>query len=383
MKAIVKTDPRPGLEMVSVDVPSIKHDEILVKVRAASICGTDLHIYKWNSWAQNRIKSFPLITGHEFAGDVVNIGEGVSGFSIGDYVTADSHIVCGHCLQCRVGQQHICSNLKILGVDTNGSFAEYIAIPYRGVWKNDINMPLEFASVQDPLGNALYATLVEPVTGKSVLIIGDGPIGLFSAGIARAAGASWIGLIGHNKPRLEVAKKMGADVVFLAHDKPHPHLNPLPDGEEISLPEAAFGDRETQENSLPDTKWGSVRVGMGSFSEGVDIVLEMSGSPEGFEQGLKLLRKGGRISTFGIFSNPVTVDITNQIIFKGITLYGINGRILFDTWYRMHNLLKSGRLDISPVITHKLPFGDFEKGFQLLLERPKTAVKVVLMMDNG
>lgn len=346
MKAIVKTGPQPGLEMVSIAIPSIKHDEILVKVRAASICGTDLHIYKWNPWAQNRIKSFPLITGHEFAGDIVQVGEGVSGFSIGDYVTADSHIVCGHCLQCRVGQQHICGNLQILGVDTNGSFAEYIAIPYRGVWKNDITMPLEFASVQDPLGNALYATLVEPVTGKSVLIIGDGPIGLFSAGIARASGASWIGLIGHNQPRLEIAKKMGADAVF--------------------------SDNESIVSTIMSI----------TNKTGVDIVLEMSGSPEGFQQGLELLRKGGRISAFGLFSNPVTVDITNQIIFKGITLYGINGRILFDTWYRMHNLLKSGRLDISPAITHKLPFDDFEKGFQLLLERPKRAVKVVLMLEN-
>lgn len=398
MKAIVKTGPKPGLEMVSIAIPSIKHDEILVKVRAASICGTDLHIYKWNPWAQNRIKSFPLIAGHEFAGDVVKVGEGVSGFSTGDYVTADSHIVCGHCLQCRVGQQHICSNLKILGVDTNGSFAEYIAIPYRGVWKNDITMPLELASVQDPLGNALYATLVEPVTGKSVLIIGDGPIGLFSAGIARASGASWIGLIGHNQPRLEIAKKMGVDAVFLV---PLKETSPTPSlvrrGSEAAVPplnKGRLGGVLTKDNENPPLNKGG-HGGVFSREEdieslimtvtnnsGVDVVLEMSGSPEGFQQGLELLRKGGRISAFGLFSNPVTVDITNQIIFKGITLYGINGRILFDTWYRMHNLLKSGRLDISPVITHKLPFDDFEKGFQLLLERPKQAVKVVLMLEN-
>lgn len=346
MKAIVKTGPYPGLQMSSVNVPSIKHNEILVKIRAVSICGTDLHIYKWNSWAQERIKSTPLIIGHEFSGNIVNIGEGVNGFSTGDYVSADSHIFCGHCLQCRVGQQHICSNLKILGVDTHGCFAEYIAIPARGVWKNDINMPPEFASVQDPLGNALYCTLVEPVTGKSILIIGDGPIALFSAGIARTSGASWIGLVGHNQPRMEVAMEMGADKTF-------------------------HGDEKGLESTIMDIMGGT----------GVDVVLEVSGSAKGFEQGLRLLRKGGRFSAFGLLSNPVSVDITNQIIFKGITLYGINGRILFETWHQMHNLLKSGRLDISPVITHKLPFDDFEKGFELLLERPKKAVKIVLLME--
>lgn len=345
MKAIVKTGPHPGLEMVSADVPSLKYDEVLIKVTAASICGTDLHIYRWNDWAQERIKRFPLIIGHEFAGRIAEAGKGVSGFSAGDYVSADSHIVCGECLQCRIGQQHVCRNLKILGVDRDGCFAEYVSVPARGVWKNDSAMPPEFASVQDPLGNALYCTLVEPVSGKSVLVIGDGPIGLFSVGIAKVSGASWVGLTGHHPSRMDVAKRMGADAVY-------------------------HGDKEDLISFIMDLTDGV----------GVDVALEMSGSAKGLEQGLRLLRKGGRFSAFGLFSAPVPVDITNQIIFKGITLYGINGRILFDTWYRMHNLLKSGRLDISPVITHKLPFDDFEKGFGLLMERPKKAVKVVLML---
>lgn len=343
MKAIVKTGPRPGLELVSVNIPSLRYDEILIKVTASSICGTDLHIYRWNQWAQERIKSLPLIIGHEFAGRVVDVGPGAGGLYVGDYVSADSHIVCGECLQCRIGQQHVCSNLRILGVDRDGCFAEYVAIPARGVWKNDPEIPQEFASVQDPLGNALYCTLVEPVAGKSVLIIGDGPVGLFSAGIARVSGASWICLIGHHPLRMEVAKRMGADVTY-------------------------HGDEEGLIAKIMDITGGL----------GVDVVLEMSGSSTALPQGLQLLRKGGRFSAFGLFSSPVSVDITNQIIFKGITLYGINGRILFDTWYRMHNLLKSGRLDISPIITHKLPFEDFEKGFALLMERPKKAVKVVL-----
>lgn len=345
MKAIVKSGPRPGLEMASVPIPSLSHDEVLIKVTAASICGTDLHIYQWNQWAQDRIKRLPQIIGHEFAGTIVETGPEVSGLSAGDYVSADSHIICGECLQCRVGQQHVCSNLQILGVDRDGCFAEYIALPARGVWKNDPEIPPEFASVQDPLGNALYCTLVEPVAGKSLLIIGDGPIGLFSAGIARASGASWIGLIGHHPSRMEVAKRMGADATY-------------------------HGDKEGLESEVHELTDGV----------GVDVVLEMSGSVKGLDRGLRLLRKGGRFSAFGLFSTPPPVDITNMIIFKGITLYGINGRILFDTWYRMHNLLKSGRLDISPVITHKLPFDDFEKGFALLMERPKKAVKVVLML---
>ena len=343
MKAIIKAGPDPGLEMASVSVPSVHDDEVLVKTKSVSVCGTDLHIYKWNEWAQMRIKKLPLILGHEFAGEVAEVGRSVKNVSVGDYVSADSHVVCGRCLQCRIGQQHICNNLEILGVDRNGCFAEYVVIPARGVWKNDPDVPPEFASVQDPLGNAVYCTLVEPVAGKSVLIVGDGPIGLFSAGVARVSGASWIGLIGHHPSRMDVAKKMGADSLF-------------------------HGDDDDIEQRIMDITGGN----------GTDVVLEMSGSEKGLKQGLRLLRKGGRISLFGLFPAPVQINLTNQIIFKGITMYGINGRIIFDTWERMHNLLKSGRLDISPVITHRLAFDDFKKGFELLMEKPKKAVKVVL-----
>ena len=345
MKAILKTGPHPGLEMASVKIPSISDDEILIKTKAVSVCGTDLHIYKWNDWAQMRINRLPFILGHEFAGEAVEVGRSVKNVSAGDYVSADSHIFCGRCLQCRIGQQHICNNLEILGIDRDGCFAEYVAIPARGVWKNDPDVPPEFASVQDPLGNAVYCTLVEPVAGKSVLIIGDGPIGLFSAGVARASGASWVGLIGHHPSRMDVAKKMGADSLF-------------------------HGDDDNIEQKIMDITSGN----------GTDVVLEMSGSEKGLKQGLRLLRKGGRISLFGLFPAPVQINLTNQIIFKGITMYGINGRIIFDTWERMHNLLKSGRLDISPVITHRLAFDNFEKGFELLMERPKKAVKVVMIM---
>ncbi len=343
MKAIIKAAPHPGLEMASASIPSPGNDDVLIKIRAVSVCGTDLHIYKWNDWAQMRIKRLPLILGHEFAGEVADAGRSVRNVSVGDYVSADSHVVCGRCLQCRIGQQHICGNLEILGVDRDGCFAEYVSMPARGVWKNDPDVPPEFASVQDPLGNAVYCTLVEPVAGKSVMIIGDGPTGLFSAGIARVSGASWIGLIGHHQSRMDVATKMGADSLF-------------------------HGDDPELEQRVMDITCGN----------GADVVLEMSGSEKGLMQGLRILRKGGRISLFGLFPDPVRINLTNQVIFKGITMYGINGRIIFDTWERMHNLLKSGRLDISPVITHKLAFDDFEKGFGLLMDRPKKAVKVVL-----
>jgi len=345
MKAIIKFGPNPGLEMADVSIPAVRDDEVLIKTKAVSVCGTDLHIYKWNEWAQMRINRLPLILGHEFAGEVAEVGRSVKNVSAGDYVSADSHVVCGKCLQCRIGQQHICSNLEILGVDRDGCFAEYAAIPARGVWKNDPDVLPEFASVQDPLGNAVYCTLVEPVAGKSVLIVGDGPTGLFAAGIARVSGASWIGLIGHHPSRMDTARKMGADSIF-------------------------HGDDDVLEHRIMDITNGN----------GTDVVLEMSGSEKGLKQGLRLLRKGGRISLFGLFPAAVQINLTNQIIFKGITMYGINGRIIFDTWERMHNLLKSGRLDISPVITHKLAFDDYEKAFALLMERPKKAVKVVMMM---
>ena len=345
MKAILKVGPHSGLELAPVSIPSVHDDEVLIKTKAVSVCGTDLHIYKWNDWAQMRIKRLPLILGHEFAGEVAEVGRSVKHISAGDYVSADSHVVCGRCLQCRIGQQHICNNLEILGVDRDGCFAEYVAIPARGVWKNDPGVPTEYASVQDPLGNAVYCTLVEPVAGKSVLIVGDGPIGLFSAGVARVSGASWVGLIGHHPSRMDVAKKMGADSLF-------------------------HGDDDDIEQRIMDITDGN----------GIDVVLEMSGSEKGLKQGLMLLRKGGRISLFGLFPAPVQINLTNQIIFKGITMYGINGRIIFDTWERMHNLLKSGRLDISPVITHRLAFDDYEKAFELLMERPKKAGKGVLMM---
>lgn len=346
MKALVKTHPGPGLDMEEVELPRIQSDEVLVKVKVVSICGTDVHIYKWNGWAEERVRHIPQVVGHEFAGEIVQTGEDVRTLRVGDYISADSHIPCTRCVQCRTGHPHICQNLKILGVDCDGCFAEYVAIPERSVWRNDPALPLDVASVQDPLGNAVYCTLVEPVAGQSLLIFGDGPIGLFAVGVARASGAREVILVGHSEYPMRIASKMGADLVI---------------------------------NGL--TEDVVKRVMEETHGIGVDVVLEMSGSQEAIDQGLQLIRKGGRFSAFGISPGAVHIDLNNGVVFKGIRIYGINGRLMFETWVQMADMLRSHRLDISPVITHRMPFAECEKGFSLMMERPKCAGKVVLFLD--
>lgn len=343
MKAVVKKKSAPGAELVEVNIPKVKPDEVLVKIKATSICGTDVHIYQWDKWAQSRIK-VPQILGHEFAGEVVEAGSQVKRIKTGDYISAETHIPCNDCVQCLTGQQHICSNLKILGVDRDGCFAEYAVIPEAVAWKNDKSIPVEIATVQEPLGNAVYCTLVEPVFGKTVLIFGDGPAGLFSAGVSRAAGAAQIFIVGRHPVRLEIAKKMGADV--LINDK----------GENIER--IVFG------------KTGGI---------GVDVVLDMAGTQGAIDAGFKLVRKGGRFSAFGIASGDVQLDLNNGVVFKGVTIYGINGRLMYDTWFKVANLLKYKKIDISPVITHKLKLKDFKEGFRLMIDSPKVSGKVVLI----
>lgn len=345
MKAVVKTRPQPGAELVEVDVPRIAADEVLVRVEATSICGTDVHIYEWNPWAQSRIGAarLPQTLGHELAGEVVEVGANVRQVKLGDKISVETHIPCGQCVQCLTGQMHICHNLSIVGVDRNGCFADYVAVPEVVCWKNDPAIPPEFASVQEPLGNAVYCTLVEPVTGKSVLIYGDGPTAVFAAGVARVSGASRVYLAGMEEPRLEVARRLGADRTF----------NVL---------------REDAESQILDETGGV----------GVDVVLEMAGAQKAVDGALRTVRKGGRISAFGIPAAPLTLDWNRGVIFKGVTIYGINGRLMWDTWVKVRNLLASGRLDISPAITDRLPLAQFEKGFDLMLSSPKRSVKVVL-----
>ncbi len=347
MRAVVKTQPKEGAEVRMVPVPKIGPNEALVQVKATTICGTDVHIYQWNEWADQRIGAghLPQTMGHEFSGTVVEVGSEVRRVKVGDFVSAETHIPCTHCIQCLTGQMHICQNLKILGVDLNGAFAEYIAVPELVLWKNDPAIPPEFAAAQEPLGNAVYAALVEPVSARTVLIYGDGPAGLFAVGVARVSGAARVYLAGLSPFRLEIGRQMGADAIF----------------------DVSKDDVEKQ--ILEDTHGG-----------GVDVVLDMVGRQSVLDQGLKLVRKGGRYSAFGLPDGRLSIDLNNGVIFKGLRLYGINGRLMYETWVQVSNLLASKRLNIQPVLTHKLPLEDFARGFDLLTHDPIQAGKIAFVL---
>ena len=344
MRAIVKPRPGPGLEMTTVPIPCPGPRDVLVKVRATSICGTDVHIYKWDAWAASRIKP-PMIIGHEFCGDVVEVGGAVRSIKVGDFVSADSHRYDGTCAVCRNGQPHICANLEIFGVDTDGCFAEYVALPESSAWVNDPGLDPAIASIQDPCGNAVYAVLVEPVAGRSVAIWGDGPTGLFAVGVARAAGASPVCHVGKYPQRLAIGKAMGADI----------SINIQQPGADVvrTLLEATGG-------------------------QGLDVAVEMTGSQQAVNEAFASLRKGGRFSAFGIPSQPLTLDLNQQVIFKGVTLYGINGRQLWQSWYQMAGLFKSGALDPRPVITHRIALDEFQRGFELMTAPERVAAKIVM-----
>ncbi len=347
MRAIFKTRAGPGLEMRLVDIPEPGPREVLVKVKATSICGTDRHIYHWNEWAANRIKP-PIIVGHEVAGHVVQVGRDVTLLKEGDFISAESHIPCTVCPVCRNGQPHICANLKILGVDTTGTYAEYAVIPEVVAWKNDPGLDPALAAIMEPLGNAVYTTLVEPVAGKSVAIFGDGPAGLNAVAVARASGAGRIYQVGMVPFLLDLGRKLGADLSI-----------------NITAPGA-----DTVKTILEATDgWG------------VDVVLEMSGAQQAITEGIQVLRKGGRFSAFGLPDKPVLIDLNNGVIFKGARILGINGRLMWETWFQMAGLLRSGKLNPSPVITHRLPLDDFEKGFAALDAADRRAAKVVLFPD--
>lgn len=331
MKALRKTRPAPGAAVESVNIPTIKPHEVLVRVRAASICGTDLHIYSWDPWSASRIKP-PMTFGHEFCGTVERIGDEVPGdLKPGDFVSAEMHVNCGHCHQCRVGAPHICQNVRIIGIDADGCFAEFVAIPASNIWKIDPAIPEHYAAVLDPLGNAVHTVLAGPIAGQRVAVVGCGPIGLMAIQVAKACGSSTVFATEVNAHRRELAKKMGADLVL------------DPSSEDV------------------------VAKVMGETGgTGVDVLLEMSGHPDAIRQGFHMLRGGGRASLLGIPSKPVTFDLVADIIFKGATVQGIYGRRMFETWMQMTALLKANRLNLEPLFKERLPLEKFSDAFGLL-----------------
>jgi threonine 3-dehydrogenase len=330
MKAVVKKEADHGAELMEVDIPNVGPEQILIEVESASICGTDYHIYVWNKWAEENIKP-PQIMGHEVAGKVVETGDRVETVEKGDFVSAETHIPCGHCYQCETGNQHICNNMEILGVHTDGVFADYAVVEEVDIWKNDSAIPPEYASLQEPMGNAIDTIRAGDVAGKNVLITGAGPAGLISVAVARAFGATKVIVSEPNEYRRGIAKEMGADEV----------VNPL---------------EEDLEEIVNDS----------TNAIGLDFVAEMSGNEMALRQSLKLITPGGKMGLLGLPDGEVSLDLTNDVIFKGINLVGVTGREMFNTWHIAGRLLKEGRINLDPVITHTFPLEEFAKGMELM-----------------
>jgi threonine 3-dehydrogenase len=330
MKALRKMRPGRGLSYETAPVPNIGPTDVLVRVKTASICGTDLHIYGWDRWSQERIKP-PVTLGHEFCGVVERVGEEVRAVAQGDFVSAEMHVNCGHCHQCRLGEAHICQNLRIIGIDQDGAFAEFVKIPASNIWRLDPAIPEHYAAILDPLGNAVHTVLAGAIAGQTVLVTGCGPIGLMAIAVAKACGSSTVFATETNEHRRTMAKKMGADVV----------LNPT--------------DTDAVARILQDTS-----------GTGVDVLLEMSGSPPAIQQGFHALRAGGRASLLGIPTEAVPLDLVNDVIFKGATVQGIYGRRMYETWVQMTALLKAGRLNLDPLFGERTSLEKFEHAFTLL-----------------
>ena len=340
MRALAKTRPEPGAELIERQVPTPGPGEVLLKMVAASICGTDYHLYSWDTWASEIVKP-PVVLGHELAGVVAEAGAGVTRVKEGDLVGVESHIVDWTCAQCRAGNMHLCRNLRVIGAHVDGGFAEYVVIPETNAIESNGLDPAVVA-LQEPMGNAVHAAFVEPIEGRTVAVTGCGPIGLCSVGIAKAAGASLVVATDTEPYRLKLAREMGADLALDARD--------------------------------PDTVR---RILEATGGDGVEVVLEMSGAGPALNQALEFITRGGRISLLGIFPEPVAVDLSDMVIQRGIRLYGIYGRRIYDSWERTQALLRSGRFDPTPILTHRFDLADWERGFELIASRH--AGKVVLI----
>ncbi|HSI11997.1 MAG TPA: L-threonine 3-dehydrogenase [Chthoniobacter sp.] len=325
MKALVKAKSEPGLWLQDVPDPKCGINDVLIRVDRTGICGTDLHIYKWDSWAQKTIP-VPMVVGHEFVGEVVYVGENVNDFFPGEIVSGEGHVVCGRCRNCLAGRRHLCAHTVGVGVNRPGAFAEYLALPMTNVWHHRPGIDLDVASIFDPLGNAVHTALSFDVLGEDVLITGAGPIGLMAAAVVRHAGARFIVITDVNEHRLELARKMGADVA-------------------LNVSKGSLADVQKELN----------------MQEGFDVGLEMSGNPAAFRSMIDCMAHGGKIAMLGIPSEEIAID-WNKVVFNMLTIKGIYGREMYETWYKMSVMLQSG-LDISPVITHRFGADEFEKGF--------------------
>jgi threonine 3-dehydrogenase len=342
MWAIRKLSARPGLDLVEAPVPEPGSREVLVRVEAASVCGTDLHIFRWDAWAQARIKP-PLTLGHEFAGTVVEVGTDVRSVSVGEYVSAESHVTCGTCFHCRTGRAHMCEHTRILGVDRDGAFAEYVAVPESVIWHNDrAKLPPEIATLQEPFGNAVFATSTQDLPGHTVAVLGCGPVGLFTIAIALASGAGRVLATDHVPFRLELARRLGATTLDVS-----------------SGADPADWFRGHNEG------------------DGVDVVFEMSGAAPAVRDAFRVVRNGGHVVLFGIPGAPVELDIAEGLIFKNLHVTAVNGREVFATWYRTRWLLEHGVVDLRPLITHRYPLDEFQEAFAEL--ESGEACKIILL----
>jgi threonine 3-dehydrogenase len=329
MRALVKRKAAPGIWMEEVPIPAPGTNEVLVKLEKTAICGTDLHIYKWDQWSQRTIKP-GLVIGHEFVGRIEVLGEGVTGYQLGDRVSAEGHIVCGHCRNCRAGRPHLCPNTVGIGVNRDGAFAEYVVVPASNLWPIPDRIAPELAAFFDPFGNAAHCALQFDLVGEDVLITGAGPIGIMAAAIVRHAGARYVVITDVNPHRLELARQLGVTRA----------VNPA------------------------TTRLAEVQKELG-MSEGFDVGLEMSGNGSAFQDMLAAMCHGGKIAMLGIPDREMSID-WSTVIFNMLTIKGIYGREMYETWYKMTVMLQSG-LDIRPVITHRFPFQDFEKGFEAMM----------------
>ena len=328
MRALVKAKAERGIWLEDIDKPTIGHNDVLIRVHRTAICGTDIHIFKWDDWASKTIP-VPMAVGHEFYGEVVECGTEVKGFSIGDRVSAEGHITCGICRNCRAGRRHLCMNTVGIGVNRAGAFSDYISVPAFNVFKLPDAISDDMASILDPLGNATHTALSFDLVGEDVLITGAGPIGVMAVAIARYAGARHIVITDVNDYRLELARKMGASIAL-----------------------------NVTSGSLDQTMQD---LGM---EEGFDVGMEMSGNPSAFRDMLRAMHHGGKIALLGIPPDETSIDWT-EVIFKGLTIKGIYGREMFETWYKMSSMLQSG-LNIEPIITHRYPLADYQEAFELM-----------------